>query len=77
LWTRQSLAQHVRQQAVAAGHPALGRAAKATVQRILTGQALRPDKVTYYLERRDPAFEVKMREVLLVYPEVMLQNRHR
>jgi len=33
--------------------------------------------VTYYLERRDPAFEVKMREVLLVYPEVMLQNRHR
>jgi transposase len=75
LWTRQSLAQHVRQQAVAAGHPALVRAAKATVQRILTGQALRPDKVTYYLERRDPAFEVKMREVLLVYPEVMLQNQ--
>lgn len=75
LWTRQSLAHHVRQQAVAAGHPALVRAAKATVQRILTGQALRPDKVTYYLERRDPAFEVKMREVLLVYQEVMLQNQ--
>jgi transposase len=52
LWTRQSLAQHVRRQAVAAGHPALARAAKATVQRILTQQALRPDKVTYYLERR-------------------------
>jgi transposase len=46
LWTRQSLAQHVRRQAVAAGHPALARAAKATVQRILTQQALRPDKVT-------------------------------
>jgi hypothetical protein len=26
---------------------------------------LRPDKVTYYLERRDPAFEAKRREVLL------------
>jgi uncharacterized protein CbrC (UPF0167 family) len=75
LWTRQSLAQHVRRQAVAAGHPALARAAKATVQRILTQQALRPDKVTYYLERRDPAFEAKMREVLLVYQEVMLQNQ--
>ena len=60
---------------MAAGHPALVRAAKATVQRILTGQALRPDKVTYYLERRDPAFEAKMREVLLVYQEVMLQNQ--
>jgi transposase len=74
LWTRQSLAQHVRGHAVAAGYPALARAAKATVQRILTQQALRPDRVTYYLERRDPAFEAKMREVLLVYQEVMLQN---
>ena len=47
LWTRQALAQHVRRQALAAGHPALARAAKATVQRILTQQALRPDKVTH------------------------------
>src|ERR1019366_7719171 len=77
LWTRQALAQHVRRQAVAAGHPALARAAKATVQRILTQQALRPDKVTYDLERRDPAFETKMREVLLVYQEVLLQNQTR
>ena len=75
LWTRQSLAQHVRRQAVAAGHPALARAAKATIQRILAQQPLHPDKVTYYLERRDPAFEAKMREVLLVYQEVMLQNQ--
>ena len=75
LWTRQSLAQHVRRQAVAAGHPSLARAAKATIQRILAQQPLHPDKVTYYLERRDPAFEAKMREVLLVYQEVMLQNQ--
>ena len=76
LWTRQALAQHVRWHAVEAGHPALARAAKATVQRILTQQALRPDKVTYYLERRDPNFEPKMREVLLVYQEVTLQNQN-
>ena len=75
LWTRQSLAQHVRRHAIEVGYPALAQAAKATVQRILTQQALRPDKVTYYLERRDPAFEAKMREVLLVYQEVMLQNQ--
>jgi transposase len=77
LWTRQSLARHVRRQAVAAGHPSLAWAAKATVQRILTQQPLRPDKVTYYLERRDPAFEAKMREVLLVYQEVMMPNQAR
>jgi len=75
LWTRQSLAQHVRRQAVAAGHPSLAQAAKATIQRILAHQPLRPDKVTSYLERRDPSFEAKMREVLLVYQEVMLQNQ--
>ena len=31
--------------------------------------------VKYYLERRDPEFETKMREVLLVYQEVALQNQ--
>lgn len=75
VWTRKSLAQHVRQQALAAGFPSLSRAAKATVQRILAAQPLHPEKVTYYLERRDPDFEAKMREVLLVYQEVALQNQ--
>jgi transposase len=74
LWTRKSLAQHVRQHAEEAGHPSLARAAKATVQRILAAQPLHPEKVSYYLERRDPSFEAKMREVLLVYQEVALQN---
>jgi transposase len=75
LWTRQALAAHVRQHAASAGHSSLVRAAKATVQRILEEQQLQPHKVKYYLERRDPEFEGKMREVLLVYQEVMLQNR--
>jgi transposase len=75
LWTRQALALHVRQQAAAAGHPSLARAAKSTVQRILDEQQLQPHKVKYYLERRDPEFESKMREVLMVYQEVWLQNQ--
>jgi transposase len=74
LWTRSALARHVRKQAVVAGYPALAKAGKATVQRILAGQALQPHKVRYYLERRDPDFDRKMREVLLVYQEVALQN---
>ena len=75
LWTRQALALHVRQQAAAAGHPSLGRAAKATVQRILEEQQLQPHKVKYYLERRDPEFASKMQEVLMVYQEVAVQNQ--
>jgi len=74
LWTRSALARHVRKHAVQAGFPALAQAAKATVQRILDAQVLRPHKVTYYLERRDPNFLLKMKEVLLVYQEVALQN---
>ncbi|MCL4851885.1 MAG: IS630 family transposase [Bryobacteraceae bacterium] len=76
VWTRSSLARHVRQQAMAAGHPELARAAKATVQRILAKQPLHPEKVKYYLERRDPDFEAKMHEVLMVYQEVALQNQN-
>ena len=75
-WTRSALARHVRQHAVEAGYPSLARAAKATVQRILAEQPLHPEKVKYYLERRDPHFEAKMREVLLVYQEVSLQNQN-
>jgi hypothetical protein len=74
LWTRQSLADHIRRNAVTNGHSSLARAAKATVQRILVAQELRPHKVTYYLEKRDPEFDEKMREVLMVYQEVHLQN---
>lgn len=74
LWTRSALARHVRKHAVQTGYPALAKAAKATVQRILHAQALRPHKVTYYLERRDPNFLLKMKDVLLVYQQVALQN---
>lgn len=60
-----------------AGYPSLGQAAKATVQRILAAQPLHPGKVKYHLERRDPDFEAKMREIQLVYQEVALQNQNR
>jgi transposase len=75
VWTRSALARHVREHAAQAGYASLGRAAKATVHRILAEQPLHPEKVKYYLERRDPEFETKMREVLLVYQEVALQNQ--
>lgn len=76
VWSRSALARHVREHAAEAGYPSLNKAAKATVQRILAAQPLHPEKVKYYLERRDPDFEAKMREVLLVYQEVALQNQN-
>lgn len=77
LWTRSALARHVRKHAAHEGYPALAKAAKATVQRILAAQELQPHKVKYYLERRDPDFKTKMRIVLTVYQEVAMQNEAR
>jgi transposase/NADH:ubiquinone oxidoreductase subunit len=70
LWTRSALARHVCTSAEVAGHPSLARASKSTVHIILRDTALRPHKVRYYLERRDPEFDRKMKEVLVVYREV-------
>lgn len=70
LWTRSSLAKHVRSHSEEAGFPKLNRAVKATVHRILAERSLHPEKIRYYLERRDPDFEPKMRQILLVYREV-------
>ncbi len=74
LWSLRELAKYTREHAPSAGHVALSRAAKATVWRILSENEIRPHKINYYLERRDPDFELKMREVLVVYQQVNLQN---
>ncbi len=70
LWTRSALAKHIRRTAQAAGHPSVAQAAKSTVHVILRDAPIRPHKIKYYLERRDPEFERKMKEVLIVYREV-------
>ena len=74
LWSLSALARFTREHAAAQGHPSLVRAGKATIWRILHAGEIKPHKVRYYLERRDAQFEEKMREVLMVYQEVALQN---
>jgi transposase len=72
LWTTRLLARHVREHAPGAGHACLGRLAQGTLCNILNEPAIKPHKVRYYLERRDPEFKQKMAEVLCVYREVQL-----
>ena len=74
LWSLSALARFTRERAAAQGHPSLERAGKATIWRILNAGSIKPHKVRYYMERRDARFEEKMREVLMVYQEVALQN---
>jgi transposase len=70
LWTTRLLARHAREHGPAAGHPCLAKLAQGTVCKILNRQEVKPHKVRYYLERRDPEFEEKMADVLCVYREV-------
>ena len=73
-WSHRLLAQHTRQYAPRAGHYCLKNAAKATIQRILKEYPTQPHKVRYYTENRDPEFNQKMHDVLVVYQQVNVQN---
>ena len=74
LWTYQLLTAHLHRHCVAAGHPALQKLSRSKLHKILRQGELRPHKIRYYVERRDPAFEAKMANVLHVYKEVEIVN---
>lgn len=70
MWTQSALAKYVRKNGPSKGYDCLAKAGKATVHRILKSHSLKPHKIRYYLEKKDPKFEEKMHEVLVVYKEV-------
>ena len=70
LWTTRLLAKHVRRHCEAAGHASLAKLGRGTVSKILSANQVQPHKIQYYLERRDPEFDMKMVQVLHVYKEV-------
>jgi transposase len=67
LWTLRLLASHARDHGWKAGHASLAALAPSTVWKILEAQAVRPDKVESYLEKRDPFFDDRLGAVLDVY----------
>jgi transposase len=75
LWTTRLLASHARTHGPAEGHACLAELAQGTVCKILDEDELKPHKVRYYLERRDPEFAAKMAEVLCVYRQVKILKR--
>ncbi len=74
LWTYALLQSHVRKHCLAASHPSLLELSRSKLHRILTQGELRPHRIRYYVERRDPEFERKMIEVLHVYKDVEIVN---
>jgi transposase len=67
LWTLRLLAAHAREHGPLAGHACLAGLVPSTVHHMLNSQPVKPHRVRYYLQRRDPAFEERKAEVLEVY----------
>jgi transposase len=67
LWTLRLLATHARCHGPGTGHACLAEVAASTVHDILNRQPVKPHKVRYYLERRDPTFDERKAKVLEVY----------
>jgi transposase len=72
LWTTRLLARHARAYGPAEGHACLADLVQGTVCKILDQDEVKPHKVRYYLEQRDPDFAEKMAEVLCVYRQVQI-----
>ena len=65
LWTTRLLARHAREHGPTAGHACLADLVQGTVCKILDAREVKPHKMRYYLERRDPEFAEKMAQIRL------------
>ena len=73
VWTRALLTKHINKFAEGAGHIRLSTVSQSKVRTILEEADIKPNKITYYCENRDPDFDQKMHNVLLVYIQLSLQ----
>ncbi len=73
IWTYAKLTSHINKTAEAAGYTRLSTIHKSTVHTILDEADIKPHKITYYCENRDPNFDSKMHNVLLVYKQLEMQ----
>ena len=73
VWTRALLTKHINKFAEEAGHTRLSTISQSKVRTILEEADIKPNKIKYYCENRDPDFDQKMHNVLLVYKQLSLQ----
>ena len=72
-WTYDKLTSHIKKNAEAAGYARLSTIHKSTVHSILDEAEIKPFRIKYYCENRDPDFDSKMHNVLLVYKQLSMQ----
>lgn len=72
-WTYAKLTSHINKNAESAGYTRLSTIHKSTVHAILDAAEIKPFRIKYYCENRDPEFDDKMHNVLLVYKQLSMQ----
>lgn len=72
-WTTKALTKHINKTAAAEGFDRLSTITESGVYRILDKSKIKPFRIQYYCERRDPDFDEKMHNVLLVYKQLEMQ----
>ena len=72
-WTYAKLTAHINETAESAGHTRLSTIAKTSIKKILDDAAIKPFRINYYCENRDPEFESKMHNVLVVYKQISMR----
>jgi len=74
IWTYSLLIKHLKNNCIENGHECLKKIGKSVLNGILSKGNIKPHKIGYYLEKRDPEFDIKMANVLQVYKEISLIN---
>ena len=72
-WTTKALTEHINKTAAEEGFERLSTITESGVYRILDKSKIKPFRIQYYCERRDPDFDEKMHNVLLVYKQLEMQ----
>jgi len=73
MWTYTRLTTYINKNAEASGYTRLSTISRAHINNILEGAQIKPHKMRYYCENRDPEFDTKMHDVLVVYKQIELQ----
>lgn len=73
LWTYAKLTEHIHETAESSGHARLASLSQSSIVRILDNSQIKPFRIKYYCEKRDPEFESKMHNVLVVYKQLSLR----
>ena len=72
-WYPLSFKKFINSIAEEEGHPRMASVAESTLRKILRNAKIKPFHVSYYCEKRDPEFDAKMHDVLVIYKQIEMQ----